>query len=136
MSQIIVPSALLASDINAYSDAGDARKQAFHKHGAAFLKKVALHLNLGKGEFNIRSNQGGIAVSGEVTLHADHLYVQLHESCLKPGIELMYRSCKGQKDCTGGPNNFVQLSQFREVHTQERVLKAMTEIIERERESA
>jgi len=55
----------------------------------------------------VRSNMGGIAVSGEVWLHAAHLFVQLSESCVQsPGVEVLYRSCSRRGDCTGGVNQW------------------------------
>jgi hypothetical protein len=44
------------------------------------LKALADALRLSSGEFDLRSNKGGIAVSGEVTLHGDDLYVQVSQS--------------------------------------------------------
>lgn len=80
-------------------------KAKFHAEGRKALKRVAAKLGLLPSTFDIRSNQGGIAVSGEVTLHSDHLYIQLYQSCMGPGYEILYRTCKGRKDYTGGPNN-------------------------------
>ena len=88
MSKFHVPSALLADEINAYSDAGAERKVAFHRDGRRFLRALASELWLARGSFDVRSNEGGIAVSGEVTLHSDTLYVQLSESYLLPGVQI------------------------------------------------
>jgi hypothetical protein len=95
--------------IDAYSDAGAARKETFHRTGKAWLRQLAKQLGMAPSTFGIRSNLGGIAVSGEVTLHAETLYVQLSESCLRPGISAMYRSCMGRKDYSGGANHFADL---------------------------
>ena len=48
-------------------------KRLFHCHARAQLLKLAEALGLEPGEFDLRSNEGGIAVSGEITLHADRL---------------------------------------------------------------
>lgn len=118
---IAIPKGLLATDINAYSDAGAARKQAFHAAGKKFLKELAAKLGL--QDYDLRSNAGGMAVSGEVTLHSDSLYVQLSESCVGPaGVSALYRDCKGRKDYTGGVNNFVQVSDLRGEDCQERFI--------------
>ena len=61
---------------------GDA-KEAFHRTARRQLKLLAAALGLPTGGFDLRSNKGGIAVSGEVTLHADHLYVQ----CASPELD-------------------------------------------------
>lgn len=96
----------LTPGINAYSDEGHAKKRALHRDGQAFLRRLALDLGLGTDERDIRSNLGGIAVSGEVTLHADRLYVQLSESCVgEGGVSVLYRSCQGRKDYSGGRNH-------------------------------
>lgn len=91
--------------VNAYTDAGHEAKQFLHREGRRFLKALAKEVGIPAGTFDIRSNMGGIAVSGEVTLHSDTLYVQLSES-LRPGIDIMFRTCKGRKDYSGGMNNF------------------------------
>src|SRR5262245_42343824 len=51
-------------------------KRAFHNHARRRLKELADALGLAPQSYDLRSNAGGIAVSGEVTMHADHVYVQ------------------------------------------------------------
>jgi HD superfamily phosphohydrolase YqeK len=102
-----IPKSLLVTGMNAYSDQGALRKQKFHTDGKKFLKELAALLGV-SDKCDIRSNVAGIAVSGEVTLHADHLYVQLSESS-KPGISILYRSCEHRKDYCGGQNNFTTM---------------------------
>ena len=51
----------------------------------------------------------GTAVSGEITLHGDHLYVQVSQSALGSHSGILFRTCKGRKDYVGGPNNFASL---------------------------
>lgn len=98
--------ASLQPGINGYSDAGAASKRALHSSGRAFLRRLAADLGLSRGAFDIRSNWGGIAVSGEVTLHADTIYVQLFESCVgNRGVQTLCRSCNGRKDYAGGINH-------------------------------
>jgi hypothetical protein len=50
-----------------------------------------------------------IAVSGEITLQADHLYVQACQPATGCDTGVMFRRCDGRKDYTGGPNNFASL---------------------------
>ena len=52
-------------------------KHEFHRTFLRRLSKLAKLLNLPKGTFEVRSNKGGDAVSGEVTLHSENLYVQV-----------------------------------------------------------
>lgn len=105
-----IPEALLAEDICAYTDEGHEKKEAFHRAGRKFLKALATAAGLQPGQYDIRSNKGGIAVSGEVTLHADHAYVQLSESAMHRGGSVLYRTCEGRKDYTGGTNHWQALS--------------------------
>ena len=98
--------AALTKAINEYSDAGAKDKATLHNSGRSFLKALADDLGLTKDQYTVRSNKAGIAVSGEVTLHADSLYVQLSESVMRPGqVGILYRSCQGQKDYSGGMNH-------------------------------
>jgi len=110
-----IPAALLVQDVRAYSRSGSEKKHAFHAAGRRFLKELARALHLPMGSFEVRSNLAGIAVSGEVTLHGERLYVQLSESAVcNPGISALYRSCKGRHDYTGGANHFVRMDELRE----------------------
>jgi hypothetical protein len=85
-------------------------KAAFHTKGKAFLKNLADELNLAPGTFVVRNNKGGPAVSGEVTLHADNIYIQLSQHFGSgSSLKALYRSCKSQKDYGGGQNNIVAL---------------------------
>ncbi len=107
-----VHSALLTNaEINCYSAAGTLRKKAFHREGRKFLRQVATDLGLGPDSYDLRSNPGGIAVSGEVTLHAEGIYIQLSQSVGGPGgISVLYRSCRGRKDYSGGQNNITGMA--------------------------
>lgn len=84
-------------------------KHAFHSHARRQLKQLAAALGLSPGAYDLRSNQGGIAVSGEVTLHADHLYVQASQPATGHNTGVLFRTCEGRKDYHGGPNNFASL---------------------------
>jgi hypothetical protein len=81
-------------------------KLAFHSKGRAVLRAVAKELGLQSGSYDIRSNLGGVGVSGEITLHGESIYISFSQSCC--GDVFMYRSCKGRKDCTGGANHWMQ----------------------------
>jgi hypothetical protein len=107
---IKVPNALLAENINAYSVEGQLKKTQFHTAGKKFLKSLALELGL--EDFVVRSNLGGMAVSGEITLHSDDFYAQFSESATSRGVSLMYRSCASKKDFCGNRNNFVNIREL------------------------
>ena len=84
-------------------------KRAFHARIRRQLKQLANALGLAPGAFDLRSNQGGIAVSGEVTLHADRLYVQACQPATGHDTGVLFRTCLGRKDYHGGSNNFASL---------------------------
>jgi hypothetical protein len=73
---------------------GDQKKR-FHTTARSRLKKLAAELRLAPGSFNIRSNRGGIAVSGEITLHHDRIYVQVSQFALRSRHGILIRTCEG-----------------------------------------
>lgn len=83
-------------------------KMKFHRAVTKTLKAVAVALGLEDSEYSIRSNKGGIAVSGEITLHADFLYVQVSKSVMRSGATILVRACNGQKDYSGLQNNYAR----------------------------
>lgn len=100
-------------EVNSYSGAGDQRKNAMHRCGRAFLRQVAKDLGLPKGSYDLRSNLGGMAVSGEVTLHTERLYLQISESPVGGGgVSILARSCRGRNDYVGGQNNWHPLARI------------------------
>jgi hypothetical protein len=88
-------------------------KAAWHRKMASYLRGLAKELGLKPGTFKVRSNEAGPAILGEVTLHADTFYIQVggslfdNEHLPKESAQLMYRSCNGQKDYTGGQNQWM-----------------------------
>ncbi|HWU61489.1 MAG TPA: hypothetical protein VN112_05630 [Ensifer sp.] len=86
-----------------------ARKTKFHRMAKRRLKALAQELGLDEGMFDLRSNMGGIAVSGEITLHHERLYVQVFQSTLGPSHGIRIRTCQGRRDFTGGPNNWAHI---------------------------
>lgn len=135
MNYISVPKGLLPRvALNAYSDSGAAAKDAFHRAGKAFLRKVAQELGLQPSDYRLSNNVAGIAVSGEVTLHSDDLYVQLHESCVGPsGVSVLFRGCDSRKDCCGHQNNFASMQRLADEDEQKRFMRHLSEIINRNR---
>ena len=84
-------------------------KRLFHTHARRQLLRLAAALGFAPCAFDLRSNEGGIAVSGEVTLHADRLYVQVSQPATGSDTGILFRSCQGRRDYTGGVNNFASL---------------------------
>jgi hypothetical protein len=83
-----------------------AAKRLFHTRARRQLKKLADALGLPPDGYDLRSNKAGIAVSGEITLHTDHLYVQASQPAFGGDTGVLFRTCQGRKDYVGGPNNF------------------------------
>lgn len=135
---IRIPASLRSkAAIDGFSDAAQARKDSMHKDGVVFMNRLAGELNLGKSEYRVTSNVAGIAVSGEVTLHADHLYVQLQESCFNGRcLQLLYRSCKHRKDYAGGQNHFIAMADLADEDKQAQFLQSCRTLMQRATEQA
>lgn len=84
-------------------------KRHFHLRARRQLRELAGILSLQGGDYDLRSNKGGSAVSEEVTLHADHLYVQVNQSVMGEDMGILFRSCLGRRDFSGGGNYFAPL---------------------------
>lgn len=87
----------------------DAAKKAFHAAAGRQLRKLAAELGFDKAGFDLRSNKAGPAVSGEITLHHEDLYVQVSQSFSGPEKSVLIRTCDGRKDYSGGRNHFASL---------------------------
>lgn len=91
-------------------DYNENAKKEFHRLGKLVARKIAKDLGLVKGTYSISSNMGGIAVSGEITLHAQDIYIQFSQNTF---LNLfMYRYCNGPKDFTGGINRWMHWKQL------------------------
>jgi hypothetical protein len=82
----------------------EAAKNEFKLAARQALKKLAVTAGLSAGSYDLRWNAGGIACSGEATLHTNNFYVQVFESGM--GFNVLYRTCRGRQDYTGGPNHW------------------------------
>lgn len=83
-------------------------KKEFHSRARCVLRYIR-EKHLDGDECDIRPCKGGIAVSGEMTLHSDHVYVQMSaDTFIGPGNRpcVLVRSCTGRKDYTGGRNQW------------------------------
>lgn len=125
---------LCGGPINAYSSAGSERKRLFHRQAKAFLKALAVDLGLVDGQYDLRSNKAGIAVSGEATLHSDRVYVQVSKSGFL--ADILYRSCKGRKDFCGGTNHFVEFAMLTEPEHYRHFVEQCSALINQGRSSA
>jgi hypothetical protein len=91
------------------------RKDVFHSRARLQLRRLAVALGLKPGLYDLRSNYGGIAVSGEAILHADRLYIQVCQPATGHDSGILYRTCNSRKDYVGGPNNFASLDLLNDV---------------------
>jgi len=84
-------------------------KQRFHAAAHARLRQLAKALGFRPESFDLRSNLGGIAVSGEITLHHDDVYIQVCQPATGADSGILIRTCEGRRDYTGGRNHFAPL---------------------------
>ena len=84
-------------------------KQRFHAAARARLRRLARILGSEPATFDLRSNPGGIAVSGEITLHHDHLYLQVSQPASRTDSGILIRTCEGRQDYLGGRNHYAPL---------------------------
>src|SRR5262245_59002114 len=91
------------------------RKHLFKNNAKRALRRLAEALALPAGSYDLRWNEGGIAVSGEATLHHEKIYVQVMQSCLGSGHGILIRSCKGRRDYTGGRNHWLPLDRLHDI---------------------
>jgi hypothetical protein len=85
-------------------------KRAFHLDTKRALRAFAQFLGLESQEYDLRSNQAGPAISGEITLHADQLYIQVSIGLMGPGREIMFRRCNSRADYCGHRNGFADIA--------------------------
>ena len=103
--QTLVSFVKLASKAHSCSY-NDENKAKFHRWGKAVAQLIADKMELIKGTYDIRSNQGGIACSGEITLHGESIYISMEQSCCLTE-QFMFRKCKGKKDYAGMGNHWM-----------------------------
>ncbi len=86
------------------------QKRKFHREARAALRALARELRFPESSYDVRSNQGGVAVSGEITLHHERVYVQLCQPAAGADSGILIRTCESWRDFTGGRNHLAPLS--------------------------
>ena len=86
-------------------------KRTFHTEARRALRRLAEALQLASGTYEIRVCAGGLAVSGEVILHADELYVQVSIGGFGGG-EILFRRCRGRSDYVGERNHWARMAEL------------------------
>jgi len=75
-------------------------KAQYKKLALQFLRTIAKDLQLAKDDYQIRFNPGGIAVSGDATLHHKQFYLAFGD------YGAYWRTCNGLRDYSGGANRW------------------------------
>jgi hypothetical protein len=88
-------------------------KRTYHTEARRALKRLAAALQLADRAYEVRVCAGGPAVSGEVILHADELYVQVSIGGYGRG-EILYRRCRGRSDYVGERNHWARMAELLE----------------------
>jgi hypothetical protein len=101
------------------------QKHAFHRAARKALRRLAVELVFDKSSYDLRSNQGGIAVSGEITLHHEHVYVQVSQPATGADSGILIRTCDGRRDYTGGRNHFQPLSRLDDIPAPAKSVRAV-----------
>ena len=91
----------------AYNSAWKHEFKLAARHFLRNLAKQIVPFGNGPFEYEIRWNEGGIAVSGEAVLHMDDIYVQVSQSLFTGRPDVLYRSCRSSTDYGGNQNNTV-----------------------------
>jgi len=116
---------VIGAELHGYDEQNARLKRLFHRRGKQLMQRIASDLGYEANTFDVYSNPAGVAVSGEVTLHCDDLYVQFSRSCVGGGeMDILFRSCEGRKDYRGGQNHFLPFESLRDYSSFLRVLKA------------
>jgi hypothetical protein len=82
-------------------------KAEFRRLAMKFLRELRKAMGV---EAEVRYNAGGIAVSGDATLHTENLYLTFNADRIANNGSILYRRCKGYKDYgtgTDSPNHYV-----------------------------
>jgi hypothetical protein len=87
-------------------------KKLFLSDGRKALRALADALGLPDASYDIRTNRGGPAVSGEVVLHSDSIYVQLDLGCMGRGREVMFRKVAHRQDYVGDRNYWASVQEL------------------------
>ena len=98
--------ARLQNAVNRFVGYDESAKSEFASASRAFLRELKKSLGV---DAEVRYYAGGVAVSGEATLHGDNLYCQV-EGGTGQSLGILVRGCKGRKDYSGTQNRWVRLA--------------------------
>jgi len=86
------------------------QKKLFHCQARFALRALAKELRFPESSYDLRSNRAGVAVSGEITLHHDRVYIQVCQPATGADSGILIRTCEGRRDFDGGRNHLAPLS--------------------------
>ena len=101
-------------------------KRRFHVAARARLRRLAKALGFLPADYDLRSNAGGIAVSGEIILHHAAVYIQVSQPATGADSGILIRACNGRRDYTGGRNHFAPLALLDNVAALASCVRAVT----------
>lgn len=87
-------------------------KAIFQSSARLLMREIVREFKI--GAYSLRTNKGGLAVSGEVTLHTNTIYIQASQKLFQKGIQLLVRQCEGQRDYCGKVNYYHEFDQGRD----------------------
>lgn len=90
----------------------EAAKRVFHIEARSAMRRLAEALELRDGSYDVRSNKGGPAVSGEITLHGEEVWVRLSLGVFGPGNEVAFRQVRGRDDHCGDRNRWASVNEL------------------------
>jgi hypothetical protein len=98
-------------------------KRVFHTQARRRLRLLGTALGLTRDDYDLRTTKAGIAVSGEITLHADGLYAQVSQPATGYDSGILFRTCEGREDYVGRANNFASLDLLNQPKELARLIK-------------
>ena len=98
---------LLSEDLGYASE----RKRAFHQEAVRLLRQLGHALGLKAAEFDVRWNEGGVAVSGEAMLYSDRVWLQVSQSICDAG-SILFRATTERGSCGRGQNHWARADQL------------------------
>src|SRR3546814_833210 len=90
----------------------DPSTRPFPSDALAFLCRLADALALDERSYDIRSNKGGPAVSCELPLHGQDVWVQLSLGLSGPDREVCFRKVQGRDDPLGDRNFWASIREL------------------------
>lgn len=123
-------STLTNCEVAEYSNTGAHAKRQLHRNGTRFLDAIAAELGLSE---RARSNKGGAAVAGEVTLHSENVYI--HVSHNTRGVYILWRRPLNAKNSVrwdnDGQNRYIHLNAGVSIAAQDARIDMMVAVFRR-----